>query len=48
VFLNNNLWLATGFALALLAAFVGLLFLLAWLEPRPTRRAAQRVGRGSR
>jgi hypothetical protein len=33
VFLNNNLWLATAFALTILAAVVGLLFFLAWIEP---------------
>lgn len=33
MFLNNNLWLATAFALTILAALVGLLFFLAWIEP---------------
>jgi hypothetical protein len=37
VFLNN-IWLATAFALTLLAAIFGLLFFLAWLEPRHGRR----------
>jgi hypothetical protein len=33
VFLNDNIWLATAFALGIVAAAFGLLFLLAWLEP---------------
>jgi O-antigen/teichoic acid export membrane protein len=45
VFLNNNIWLATAFALGLVAAALGLLFLLAWLEPsRPKRVTPSRAG----
>jgi hypothetical protein len=33
VFLNTNIWLATGFALLQLTAVFALLFLLALLEP---------------
>jgi hypothetical protein len=46
VFLNDNLWLATAFALSLLLAIFALLFFLAWLEQPHTRRAPR--GRGLR
>lgn len=39
MFLNNNIWLATAFALGLVAAAFGLLFFLAWLEPREPKTA---------
>ncbi len=45
VFLNNNIWLATAFALSLVTAAFGLLFLLAWLEPSRRTRATPRRAR---
>lgn len=46
MFLNDNIWLATAFALSLVAAAVALLFLLAWLEPsRDVEPARRRVTR---
>lgn len=46
VFLNDNVWLATAFAFAFVAAAAGLLFLLAWLEPSgpPPSRAPVATG----
>jgi hypothetical protein len=40
VFLNDNLWLALAFAVAFLSGVVGLLFFLAWMEPRDVQRPA--------
>lgn len=42
MFLNNNIWLATAFALSLVPAAFGLLFVLAWLEPSRGTRATPR------
>jgi hypothetical protein len=43
VFLNDNFWLATAFAFSLVMAAFGLLFFLAWLEPRGERHPAPRA-----
>jgi hypothetical protein len=39
VFLNDNIWMATAFALSFVLAVFALLLLLAWLEPSQGTRA---------
>lgn len=45
MFLNDNIWLGTAFALSLLATIFGLLFVLAWLEPGRHTQATRRPTR---